>query len=55
LEERGLVKRLRDEQDHRLLQITDLAESSYFAASHVQELDVPLDDQQDDVGESGMP
>lgn len=46
LEERGLVKRLRDQQDHRLLQITDLAEKSYFAASHIQELDVPLDDTQ---------
>jgi DNA-binding MarR family transcriptional regulator/Cdc6-like AAA superfamily ATPase len=49
LEERGLVKRLRDEQDHRILQITDLAEDSYFAASDVQDLDVPSDLTNDDI------
>ena len=43
LEERGLVKRLRDEQDHRILEITDLARSSYFATTDAQELDVAED------------
>ncbi len=41
LEERGLVQRLRDEQDHRILHITDLAEQSYFSLPDAQELDVP--------------
>jgi DNA-binding MarR family transcriptional regulator len=41
LEERGLVTRLRDEQDHRILEITDLAKRSYFSAPDAQQLDVP--------------
>jgi DNA-binding MarR family transcriptional regulator len=49
LEERGLVKRLRDGQDHRILEITPLATNSYFAASDVKELDLPPDSTQDEV------
>jgi len=41
LEERGLVTRSRDEQDHRILEITDLAKRSYFSAPDAQQLDVP--------------
>lgn len=41
LEERGLVTRSRDEQDHRILEITDLAKRSYFSAPEAQQLDVP--------------
>jgi DNA-binding MarR family transcriptional regulator len=52
LEERGLVKRLRDEQDHRILEITDLAKSSYFSATDAQELDVPDDHIGDTAEES---
>lgn len=40
LEERGLVKRLRDDQDHRTIEITDLAESSYFSSPCAQELNI---------------
>ncbi len=40
LEDRGLVKRLRDEQDHRILEITELAKNSYFSSSQAQQLDV---------------
>jgi DNA-binding MarR family transcriptional regulator len=40
LEERGLVKRLRDEHDHRILEITALAESNYFSSAEAQQLDV---------------
>jgi DNA-binding MarR family transcriptional regulator len=40
LEERGLVKRLRDEHDHRILEITDLAKDSYFSSAEAQQLDV---------------
>jgi DNA-binding MarR family transcriptional regulator len=40
LEDRGLVKRLQDEHDHRILQITELAKNSYFASSEAQQLDV---------------
>lgn len=43
LEERGLVKRSRDESDHRIIEITDLAEASYFSSPEVKELDVPTD------------
>ena len=48
LEERGLVKRLRDEQDHRILQITPLATESYFASSDAEHLDVPPDASEDE-------
>jgi DNA-binding MarR family transcriptional regulator len=44
LEERGLVKRSRDEHDHRILEITDLAESSYFSSIEAQQLDVAEDE-----------
>ncbi|HBP88243.1 MAG TPA: helix-turn-helix domain-containing protein [Nitrospirales bacterium] len=40
LEERGLVKRLRDGSDHRILEITELAKNSYFSSSEGQQLDV---------------
>ena len=40
LEDRGLVKRLQDEHDHRILQITELARNSYFSSSEAQQLDV---------------
>jgi DNA-binding MarR family transcriptional regulator len=43
LEERGLVKRLRDEQDNRILEITPLARNSYFSTNDAQELDVAED------------
>ena len=53
LEERGLVKRLRDEQDHRILEITPLATKSYFSSSDGKDLDVPPDSTQDEAtGES---
>lgn len=45
LEERGLVKRTRDEQDNRIIEITDLAESSYFSTAGEGDLDVPPDEQ----------
>lgn len=44
LEDRGLVKRSRDTQDHRILEITDLAKESYFAAPDARELDIVQDD-----------
>ncbi|MCX5734707.1 MAG: hypothetical protein NTW68_10310 [candidate division NC10 bacterium] len=40
LEQRGLVKRLRDEHDHRILEITELARNSYFSSPEGQQLDV---------------
>jgi DNA-binding MarR family transcriptional regulator len=40
LEERGLVKRLRDEHDHRILEITTLAKDSYFSSAEARKLDV---------------
>jgi hypothetical protein len=42
LEERGLVKRSRDEDDHRIIEITDLAETSYFSSPEVNELDIAV-------------
>jgi len=48
LEERGLVKRLRDGQDHRILEITSLATKSYFSSSDLNELDLPPDATQDE-------
>jgi DNA-binding MarR family transcriptional regulator len=47
LEERGLVKRLRDEHDHRILEITDLATHSYFASLDAQQLDVDERDEKE--------
>lgn len=32
LEERGLLERTRDQQDHRILKISDLAEEGYFSS-----------------------
>ena len=40
LEERGLVRRLRDDHDHRLLEITDLAQTSYFSSLEAQQLEL---------------
>lgn len=52
LEERGLVKRLRDKQDRRTLEITDLAKGSYFSSPEVQRLDVgEAVDAQPDTGQ----
>jgi DNA-binding MarR family transcriptional regulator len=46
LEEQGLVKPLRDEHDHRILEITDLAKDSYFSSAEAHQLDV------DEAGET---
>jgi DNA-binding MarR family transcriptional regulator len=41
LEDRGLVKRTSNDKDQRLLEITDLAEKSYFSDLESRELDLP--------------
>lgn len=40
LEERGLVKRTRDESNNRIIEITDIAEASYFSDPESNALDV---------------
>ncbi|QOJ21212.1 MAG: MarR family transcriptional regulator [Gammaproteobacteria bacterium] len=40
LEERGLVKRIKDENNNRIIKITDIAEASYFSDSESNVLDV---------------
>lgn len=40
LEERGLVKRIKDENNYRIIKITDIAEASYFSDSESNALDV---------------
>ena len=50
LEQRGLLKRLRDEQDNRILEITELATTRYFSTMDAQRLDVAEDN---DASESG--
>lgn len=40
LEERGLVKRIKDENNNRVIEITDIAEASYFSDSEENALDV---------------
>lgn len=43
LEERGLVTRTKDDGNNRLIQITDIADATYFSGDHSGELDVGLD------------
>jgi len=43
LEDRGLVKRPRDEHGNRILEITDLAKNSYFSSREAEQLDVDKD------------
>lgn len=43
LEERGLVKRIKDEQDKRIIELTELAENSYFSSTGEGDLDIPPD------------
>lgn len=42
LEDRGLVKRTSNDKDQRLLEITELAEKSYFSDFESRTLDLPL-------------
>ena len=44
LEERGLVKRLKDENNNRIIEITDIAEASYFAGNESKSLDIGNED-----------
>jgi DNA-binding MarR family transcriptional regulator len=46
LEDRGLLIRTSNEKDQRVLEITDLAEKSYFSESESRELDLPHEDQE---------
>ena len=43
LEDRGLVTRSKDDANNRFIQITDIAESTYFTGDHSGELDVGSD------------
>jgi len=40
LEERGLVRRIKDDNNNRIITITDIAEASYFSDSEANALDV---------------
>ncbi|MGB1563971.1 MAG: hypothetical protein ACPHN2_20970 [Sinimarinibacterium flocculans] len=48
LADRGLLKRLEDEQGRRLLEIEPSAESAYFAAERRESLEIPADDSEGD-------